>query len=88
MPGLEIHGNQAVIVSITDMLCYESDPTGVMRRKRMCHKSKAGTLTALRAGNSSNFKIKIDISSILMMIIDLICLISRAIARLCYRVAL
>ena len=30
---LEIHGNQAVIVSITVMVCYESEPTGVTRRK-------------------------------------------------------
>lgn len=29
----EIHGNQAVVVSITVMLCYELEPTGVTRRK-------------------------------------------------------
>ena len=33
VPTLEIHGNQAVIVSITVMLCYESEPTGVTKRK-------------------------------------------------------
>ena len=33
MPVLEIQGNQAVIVSITVMLCYELEPTGVTRRK-------------------------------------------------------
>lgn len=33
VPALEIHGNQAVIVPITVMLCYESEPTGVKQRK-------------------------------------------------------
>lgn len=33
VPTLEIHGNQAVIVSIAVKLYYESETTGVIKRK-------------------------------------------------------
>jgi hypothetical protein len=31
VPALGIHGNQAVIVSINAIVCYESEPTGVTK---------------------------------------------------------
>ena len=35
VPVLEIHGNQAVRVSITAMLCYESEPQGYQKESQM-----------------------------------------------------